>query len=42
MSQFSGAIELPGPEQEFYWGSRLAYERYTVNVPASRTLWSMA
>jgi hypothetical protein len=41
MSQFFGMMELPGPEQEFYSGSRLAYERYTVNVPASRTLWSM-
>ena len=31
--QFFGATDLPGPEQEFYWGSRFAYERYTVNVP---------
>jgi hypothetical protein len=41
MSQFFGTIELPEPEQEFYWGSRFAYERYTVNVPASRILGSM-
>ena len=31
--QFFGTTDLPGPEQEFYWGSRFAYERYTVNVP---------
>jgi microcin C transport system substrate-binding protein len=31
--QFFGTTDLPGPEQEFYWGSRYAYERYTVNVP---------
>jgi hypothetical protein len=41
MSQFFGTIELPGPEQEFYGGLRFAYERYTVNVPTSRILWSM-
>jgi microcin C transport system substrate-binding protein len=31
--QFFGATDLPGQEQEYYWGSRFAYERYTVNVP---------
>jgi microcin C transport system substrate-binding protein len=31
--QFFGTTDLPGPEQEFYWGSRFAYERYTVNIP---------
>jgi microcin C transport system substrate-binding protein len=31
--QFFGTTDLPGPEQEFYWGSRYAYERYTANVP---------
>jgi len=31
--QFFGTTDLPGPEQEFYWGARFAYERYTVNVP---------
>ncbi|UEM24300.1 extracellular solute-binding protein (plasmid) [Skermanella mucosa] len=31
--QFFGTTNLPGPEQEFYWGSRFAHERYTVNVP---------
>jgi microcin C transport system substrate-binding protein len=31
--QFFGSTDLPGPEQEFYWGSRFAYERYTVNIP---------
>jgi len=31
--QFFGATDIPGPEQEFRWGSRFAYERFTVNVP---------
>ena len=31
--QFFGTTDIPGSEQEFHWGSRFAYERYTVNVP---------
>jgi microcin C transport system substrate-binding protein len=31
--QFFGSTDLPGPEQEFRWGSKFAYERFTVNVP---------
>jgi microcin C transport system substrate-binding protein len=31
--QFFGSTDIPGSEQEFHWGSRFAYERYTVNVP---------